>query len=107
MQYLILFILYRWLADPTLVNKLTIVTQGTLGVKKIPVVPVPDRPYYFFNTIDRATLFSPGGCGLLPKWRLLSDFSSIKLLMYNSFFVNTQESFQRMHEIQKDIFKSY
>jgi hypothetical protein len=30
------------------------------------------RPYYFFNGIDRATLFSPGGCGLLPKWRLLS-----------------------------------
>jgi hypothetical protein len=30
------------------------------------------RPYYFFNAIDRATLFSPGGCGLLPKWRLLS-----------------------------------
>jgi hypothetical protein len=30
------------------------------------------RPYSFFNTIDCATLFSPGGCGLLPKWRLLS-----------------------------------
>jgi hypothetical protein len=30
------------------------------------------RPYYFFNAIDRVTLFSPGGCGLLPKWRLLS-----------------------------------
>jgi hypothetical protein len=30
------------------------------------------RPYYFFNAIDRATLFSPGGCELLPKWRLLS-----------------------------------
>jgi hypothetical protein len=30
------------------------------------------RPYYFFKAIDRATLFSPGGCGLLPKWRLLS-----------------------------------
>jgi hypothetical protein len=30
------------------------------------------RPYYFFIAIDRATLFSPGGCGLLPKWRLLS-----------------------------------
>jgi hypothetical protein len=29
------------------------------------------RPYYFFNAIDRATLFSLGGCGLLPKWRLL------------------------------------
>jgi hypothetical protein len=41
------------------------------GVKKIPVVPVPDRPYFslptllFFSTIDRTTLFSPGGCGLL------------------------------------------
>jgi hypothetical protein len=23
------------------------------------------RPYYFFNVIDCATLFSPGGCGLL------------------------------------------
>ena len=23
------------------------------------------RPYYFFNAIERATLFSPGGCGLL------------------------------------------
>jgi hypothetical protein len=23
------------------------------------------RPYYFFNAIDCATLFSPGGCGLL------------------------------------------
>jgi hypothetical protein len=30
------------------------------------------RPYYFFNAIDRATLFSPGGCGLPPKWHLLS-----------------------------------
>jgi hypothetical protein len=30
------------------------------------------RPCYFFNPVDRATLFSPGGCGLLPKWRLLS-----------------------------------
>jgi hypothetical protein len=42
-----------------------------VGPKKIPVVPLPDRPiifcraYYFFNAIDRATLFSPGGCGLL------------------------------------------
>jgi hypothetical protein len=43
------------------------------------VVPVPDRPYFFLPTLlffqsdsDRATLFSPGGCGLLPKWRLLS-----------------------------------
>jgi hypothetical protein len=41
------------------------------GVKKNPVVLAPDRPYffcrpyYFFNVIDRATLFSPGGCGLL------------------------------------------
>jgi hypothetical protein len=48
------------------------------SVKKQPVVPVPDdpiffcRPCYFFNAIDRATLFSPGGCRLLPKWRLLS-----------------------------------
>jgi hypothetical protein len=25
------------------------------------------RPYYFFNAIDRATLFSPGGCGLLTQ----------------------------------------
>ena len=25
------------------------------------------RPYYFFNAIDRATLFSPGGCGLLVQ----------------------------------------
>jgi hypothetical protein len=46
---------------------------NSLGVKKIPAVPVPDRPYffcrpyYFFNAIDRATLFSPGGCGLLPN----------------------------------------
>jgi hypothetical protein len=31
------------------------------------VVPIPDRPYYFFNAIDRATLFSPGGCGLLVQ----------------------------------------
>jgi hypothetical protein len=30
------------------------------------------RPYYFFNAIDHTTLFSLGGCGLLPKWRLLS-----------------------------------
>ena len=49
-----------------------------LGVKNIPVVPFPDRPYfflrpsYFFKAIDRATLFSLGGCALLPKWRLLS-----------------------------------
>jgi hypothetical protein len=28
--------------------------------------------YYFFKAIGRATLFSPGGCGLLPKWQLLS-----------------------------------
>jgi hypothetical protein len=25
------------------------------------------RPYYFFNAIDCATLFSPGGCGLLVQ----------------------------------------
>ena len=25
------------------------------------------RPYYFFNEIDRVTLFSPGGCGLLVQ----------------------------------------
>jgi hypothetical protein len=24
-------------------------------------------PYYFFKAIDRATLFSLDGCGLLPK----------------------------------------
>jgi hypothetical protein len=42
-----------------------------VGRKKNPVVPAPDRPYFFlltilfFNAIDRATLFSPGGCGLL------------------------------------------
>ena len=30
------------------------------------------RPYYFSTRFDCATLFSPGGCGLLPKWRLLS-----------------------------------
>jgi hypothetical protein len=30
------------------------------------------QPSYFFKAIDRATLFSLGGCGLLPKWRLLS-----------------------------------
>jgi hypothetical protein len=51
----------------------------TLGVKKylwfrFPTDPIFFcRPYYFFNAIDRATLFSPGGCGLLPKWRLLSQ----------------------------------
>jgi hypothetical protein len=36
------------------------------------------RPYYFFNAIDHATLFSPGGCGLLPKWRLLSHYQLLK-----------------------------
>ena len=43
-----------------------------LGVKKkyvwfrFPTDPIFFcRPYYFFNAIDRATLFSPGGCGLL------------------------------------------
>ena len=42
--------------------------------KKIPVVPVSRptlffsaNPIIFFNTIDRATLFSPGGCGLLVQ----------------------------------------
>jgi hypothetical protein len=46
--------------------------------KKKPVVPVPDRPYFFlptllfFQEIDHATIFSLGGCGLLPKWRRLS-----------------------------------
>jgi hypothetical protein len=41
---------------------------------KIPVVPVSRptlffsaHPNIFFNTIDRATLFSPGGCGLLVQ----------------------------------------
>jgi hypothetical protein len=29
------------------------------------------RPSYFFKAIDSATLFSLGGCRLLPKWRLL------------------------------------
>jgi hypothetical protein len=41
--------------------------------KKVPVVPVPDRPYFFLPpllfsaapTVRRATLFSPGGCRLL------------------------------------------
>jgi hypothetical protein len=51
---------------------------NSLGIKKylwfrFPIDPIFFwRPYYFFNAIDRATLFSPGGCGLLPKWRLLS-----------------------------------
>jgi hypothetical protein len=35
------------------------------------------RPYYFFNVINRATLFSPGGCGLLPKWCLLLPLISV------------------------------
>ena len=42
------------------------------GLKKIPVVPVSRptlffsaHPIIFFNTIDRATIFSPGGRGLL------------------------------------------
>ena len=44
------------------------------GLKKIPVVPVSRptlffsvHPVIFFNTIDHATLFSPGGCGLLVQ----------------------------------------
>jgi hypothetical protein len=44
------------------------------GLKNIPVVPVSRpilffyaHPIIFFNTIDRATLFSPGGCGLLVQ----------------------------------------
>jgi hypothetical protein len=48
----------------------------SVGPKK---TPVPDRPYffcrpyYFFNAIDRVTLFSLGGCSdSMPKWRLLS-----------------------------------
>jgi hypothetical protein len=36
----------------------------TIRPKKIPVVPVSDRPI-IFNAIDRATLFSLGGCELL------------------------------------------
>jgi hypothetical protein len=45
--------------------------------KKILVVPVPDRPYFFLPTIgstviDRATLFPPSVCGLQPQWRVLS-----------------------------------
>jgi hypothetical protein len=43
------------------------------GLKKLFSDPIFFcRPYYFFNAIDRATLFSPGGCGLLLKWHLLS-----------------------------------
>jgi hypothetical protein len=47
------------------------------GLKKIPVVPVSRptlffsaHPIIFFNAIDRATLFSPGGCELLGQVRL-------------------------------------
>ena len=45
-----------------------------LELKKIPVVPVSRptlffsaNPIIFFNVIDRATLFSPGDCGLLVQ----------------------------------------
>jgi hypothetical protein len=60
-------------------TKTTDIGTEALGVKKkylwfrFPTDPIFFcRPYYFFNAIDHATLFSPGGCGLLPKWRLLS-----------------------------------
>jgi hypothetical protein len=53
--------------------------SNPLGVKKylwfrLPTDPIifSADPIIFFNAIDRATLFSSGGCGLLPKWRLLS-----------------------------------
>jgi hypothetical protein len=44
------------------------------GLKKIPEFPVSRptlffsaHPIIFFNTIDRAALFSTGGCGLLVQ----------------------------------------
>jgi hypothetical protein len=46
--------------------------KNTCGSSSRPTLFFFCRPYYFFNVIDRATLFSLGGCGLLPKWRLLS-----------------------------------
>ena len=55
--------------------------------KKIPVVPVSRpatrslffsaHPIIFFNTIDRATLFSPGGCGLLVQRAKMSSVVTI------------------------------
>ena len=62
--------------------RIVIIVWGDLGLivnaiprpKKILVVPVSRptlffsaHPIIFFNTIDRATLFSPGGCGLLAQ----------------------------------------
>jgi hypothetical protein len=74
---------------------IVIVVCGDLGLivnaiprpKKIPVVPVSRptlffsaHPIIFFNRIDRATLFSPGGCGLLAQRAKIASVVTIILM---------------------------
>jgi hypothetical protein len=54
--------------------------------KKIPVVPVSRltlffsaHPIVFLNTIDRATLFSPSGCGLLVQRAKMASVVAIMI----------------------------
>ena len=49
------------------------------------------RPYYFFNVIDHATLFSPGGCGLLIQHAKMASVVTliIEPNCLNSFIENT------------------
>jgi hypothetical protein len=50
--------------------------KNTCGSGSRPTLFFPADPIIFFNAIDRATLFSLGGCGLLIQrakiWRMLS-----------------------------------
>jgi hypothetical protein len=67
-EYLLfnIILVIQILADPKLLmHAYTWHKKNTCGSGSRPTL-------FFFNAIDRATLFSPGGCGLLPKWRLLS-----------------------------------
>jgi hypothetical protein len=46
--------------------------KNTCGSGSRPTLFFSADPIIFSTRLTRATLFSPGGCGLLPKWRLLS-----------------------------------
>jgi hypothetical protein len=82
-----------------------------LRPKKIPVVLVPDpiffcRPYYFFNAIDHATLFSPGGCGLLIQRAKMASVVTL-IIEPNCLGTLLKIAQQKTAKTMKKIFKTF
>jgi hypothetical protein len=71
-------------------SKFNIATICNQGIKKIPVVPLPDQPNFFlptllfFQRVDRATLFSPGGCGLLIQRAKMASIVTLVIMYVNN-----------------------